>query len=205
MGNRVGAFIARPFRNFNIDNRVQKVVGAEKPKPAPRHPSDQKYEAQVAVGKLARFIYENFVSRPKGSFVTPCLFCFHPYNPTQQPEPEKTERALPQSRQSWQQYQYGYYEPQVVRPGRITLRQATQLILDAAADPSKFTPEALASQYALKVEDVRSVLKYFRAFQVYTPQVNVAERLGVQKVKSMLGLAGAQPEQTQSRAKALLE
>lgn len=197
MGNRVGAFITRPIKNFNIDNRVQKVVGAEKPKPAPRHPSDQKYEAQVAVDKHKVIDKrEDLVERLKSVKVV---------TTEAKPELEKTERALPQSRQAWQQYQYGYYEPEVVRPGRITLRQATQLISDAAADPSKFTPEALASQYGLKVKDVCSVLKHFRVFQVYMPKVNIAKQLGVERVKAALGIVGLQEDQTQSRAKALLD
>lgn len=29
----------RPIRNFNIENRVQKVIQTEKPRPAPRHPT----------------------------------------------------------------------------------------------------------------------------------------------------------------------
>ncbi|KAG0410965.1 hypothetical protein HPB47_011906 [Ixodes persulcatus] len=163
MGNRIGAFLARPIKNFNIENRVQKVVGAQKPKSAPRHPSDQNSE------------------------------------------PEKAERVLPQSRQSWQQYQYGYYEPETVRPGRITLRQATQLVSDGAADPARFTPEALAAQYNLQVEDVRSVLKYFKPFQVYTPELELAEKLGVKKLKEALRIPGFQPDQNQVKAKTLLE
>lgn len=122
-----------------------------------------------------------------------------------QPEQEKAERVLPQSRQSWQQYQYGYYEPETVQPGRITLRQATQLVSDGAADPARFTPEALAAQYGLRVEDVRSVLKYFKPFQVYTPEVDLAEKLGVKKLKEALRIPGLQTDQTQVKAKALLE
>ncbi|KAM7308162.1 NADH dehydrogenase [ubiquinone] 1 alpha subcomplex assembly factor 4 [Ixodes scapularis] len=197
MGNRIGAFLARPIRNFNIENRVQKVVGAEKPKSAPRHPSDQKYEAQVAIDKEKVIEKrEDLLERLKSVKVV---------SAEATPEPEKAERVLPQSRQSWQQYQYGYYEPETVQPGRITLRQATQLVSDGAADPARFTPEALAAQYGLRVEDVRSVLKYFKPFQVYTPEVDLAEKLGVKKLKEALRIPGLQTDQTQVKAKALLE
>uniref|UniRef100_A0A131YHU9 NADH dehydrogenase [ubiquinone] 1 alpha subcomplex assembly factor 4 n=1 Tax=Rhipicephalus appendiculatus TaxID=34631 RepID=A0A131YHU9_RHIAP len=48
MGNRLVAFVSRPVRDFNIENRVERAIGVEKPKAAPRHPSDAKYERTKA-------------------------------------------------------------------------------------------------------------------------------------------------------------
>lgn len=186
MGNRVGAFVTKPIKDFNIENRAHRVVGAEKPKPAPRHPTEQKYESQSAA------VDENVVHGKREDLIER-LKVVKVVSTDIEHEPEETaSRQLPQSRSSWQQYEYGYYEPEVVPAGRVTLRQAVQLLTDANADPSQFTPEALATQYKLQVEDVRNVVRYFRPFNVYSPSAepkeHVASKFSLDNVSSIIGL-----------------
>lgn len=197
MGNRLGALVSKPVRDFNIENRVQKVISASKPSPAPRHPSDAKYEAETSLVDRSKVIekQEDLVERLRKVKV----FSSDPQIQERAAPPPTGGRALPQVRTTPQQRKFGFFEPSVVPRGRLTLRQATQMLSDAQAEPAKFTPQALAAQYELSEKDVDSVLRYFRVFNVITPGDDDASRdlLGINSAVAQLearqkGSAGAE-------------
>lgn len=173
MGNRLAAFVSKPVRDFNIENRVEKVISAQKPMPAPRHPSDAKYEAETALVDKSKVLekQEDLVERLRNVKVVSS----DPQVQEKAPLPPP-ERALPQSRTTPQQRKYGFFEPSVVPRGRLTLRQATQMLSDAQTEPAKFTPQALAAQYNLNEKDVHSILRYFRVFNVIVPSADESRR-----------------------------
>lgn len=47
---KVASKAVRPVKNFNIENRAQKVLESEKPRPAPRHPSTAAVFENIAQG-----------------------------------------------------------------------------------------------------------------------------------------------------------
>ncbi|XP_077485582.1 NADH dehydrogenase [ubiquinone] 1 alpha subcomplex assembly factor 4 [Amblyomma americanum] len=166
MGNRLAYFASKPVRNFNIENRVEKVISAAKPKSAPRHPSAAKHETEMGLADTSKLLEkrEDLLERLRSVKVVSS----DPNAQVQETTPPPTsERPLPQSRTTPEQRKYGFFEPSLVPRGKLTLRQATQLLADAQNDPAQFTPQALAAQYNLSEQDVHSVLKYFGVFNMY--------------------------------------
>lgn len=47
----------RPFRNFNIESRAEKVISKEKPTPAPKHKSSQMDYERILKGNNNSAIY----------------------------------------------------------------------------------------------------------------------------------------------------
>uniref|UniRef100_A0A023FRN7 NADH dehydrogenase [ubiquinone] 1 alpha subcomplex assembly factor 4 n=1 Tax=Amblyomma cajennense TaxID=34607 RepID=A0A023FRN7_AMBCJ len=173
MGNRLAYFVSKPVRDFNIENRVGKVISAAKPKSAPRHPSDAKHETEMRLTDASKLLEkrEDLLERLRSVKVVSS-------DPNAQVQettpPPKSERPLPQSRTTPELRKYGFFEPSVVPRGKLTLRQATQLLADAQNDPAQFTPQALATQYNLSEQDVHSVLKYFGVFNMYETSKSTA-------------------------------
>uniref|UniRef100_A0A1E1X4F4 NADH dehydrogenase [ubiquinone] 1 alpha subcomplex assembly factor 4 n=1 Tax=Amblyomma aureolatum TaxID=187763 RepID=A0A1E1X4F4_9ACAR len=173
MGNRLAYFASKPVRDFNIENRAQKVISAAKPKPAPRHQSDAKHETEMGLADASKVVEkrEDLLERLRSIKVVSS-------DPKAQVQgtapPAKSERPLPQSRTTPEEHKYGFFEPSVVPRGKLTLRQATQLLADARNDPAQFTPQALAAQYSLSEQDVHNMLKYFGVFNMYEPSADTA-------------------------------
>uniref|UniRef100_L7M3Z1 NADH dehydrogenase [ubiquinone] 1 alpha subcomplex assembly factor 4 n=1 Tax=Rhipicephalus pulchellus TaxID=72859 RepID=L7M3Z1_RHIPC len=180
MGNRLAAFVSRPLRDFNIENRVERAIGVEKPKAAPRHPSDAKYErTQAGVVQEKR---EDLLERLRSVKVVSSL---GPQAQESSPPPI-SDRPLPQSRAVPLVQKYGYFEPATVPRGRMTLRQATQMLADVKMDPSTFTAEAVAAQYSLDVRDVHNVLRYFSVFRVHSIHSTQQDLTSIDDMKSAL-------------------
>lgn len=201
MGNRLAALVSQPVRDFNIENRVEKVISAAKPRAAPRHPSDAKYEAETSLVDRSKVVekQEDLVERLRNVKVVSS----DPQNQERvAPPPAGSARALPQSRTTPQQRKYGFFEPSVVPRGRLTLRQATQMLSDAQTNPAKFTPQALAAQYDLSEKDVHSILKYFRVFNVVMPGDDDASRdlLGFDTAIAKLAPGKKQPTKPEEDA-----
>lgn len=95
------------------------------------------------------------------------------------------DRPLPLSTKSVDIFEYGYLEPLKISPGRCSLRQATQFILDHSEDPKLWTKEKIAEDYKMKVENVDNILKYFKTFAVHLPKKQ--EKLQSSKATKLLG------------------
>nr|XP_037280245.1 NADH dehydrogenase [ubiquinone] 1 alpha subcomplex assembly factor 4-like isoform X2 [Rhipicephalus microplus]XP_037280246.1 NADH dehydrogenase [ubiquinone] 1 alpha subcomplex assembly factor 4-like isoform X2 [Rhipicephalus microplus] len=181
MGNRLAAFVGRPVRDFNIENRVERAIGVEKPKAAPRHPSDAKYERTKATTDTSavKEKREDLLKRLRSVKVVSS-------SQVQGTVPLKLDRPLPQSRAVPLIQKYGYFEPATIPRGRLTLRQATQMLADVKMDPGTFTAEAVAVQYSLDVRDVREVLHYFSIFRVHSIHLAQRDLTSIDDVKSEL-------------------
>lgn len=80
------------------------------------------------------------------------------------------DKPLPSSTKTVDYFEFGYLEPIKITPGRCSLRQATQFILDHGEDPKLWTKEKIAEEYKMKVENIENILKYFRTFAVHLPK-----------------------------------
>uniref|UniRef100_A0A131XIR9 NADH dehydrogenase [ubiquinone] 1 alpha subcomplex assembly factor 4 n=1 Tax=Hyalomma excavatum TaxID=257692 RepID=A0A131XIR9_9ACAR len=182
MGNRLAAFVSKPVRDFNIENRVDRVISAEKPKAAPRHLSDARHEPKTSLDDASRVQEkrEDLLERLRSVKVVSS-------DPqVQASAAPRSDRPLPQSREAPLEQKYGYFEPTVVPRGRLTLRQATQMLADVKMDPATYTPEAVAAQYGLDVKDVHSMLRYFGVFRVHSVQPTQQDFTGIGHTKSAL-------------------
>lgn len=173
--------MGRPVRDFNIENRVERAIGVEKPKAAPRHPSDAKYERTKATTDTSavKEKREDLLKRLRSVKVVSS-------SQVQGTVPLKLDRPLPQSRAVPLIQKYGYFEPATIPRGRLTLRQATQMLADVKMDPGTFTAEAVAAQYSLDVRDVREVLHYFSIFRVHSIHLAQRDLTSIDDVKSEL-------------------
>lgn len=95
------------------------------------------------------------------------------------------DRPLPTSTKSIDIFEYGYLEPVKISPGRCSLRQATQFILDHSEDPKLWTKEKIADDYKMKAENVENILTYFKTFAVHLP--NKQKALESSKPRKLLG------------------
>lgn len=59
------------------------------------------------------------------------------------------ERPLPQDTTVPAPFEYGFYEPEQTVPGRLTLRQALEVLNKYSADPEKNSVEVLAKDYKM--------------------------------------------------------
>jgi len=87
---------------------------------------------------------------------------------------------LPTNRSKLADDEFGYLEPEVIRPGRCSVRQALQFIGDHYVDSSTHTVTSISKQYNLDKESVERVIKYFHVFNVQMP-LNKREESGIMK------------------------
>lgn len=101
-------------------------------------------------------------------------------------------------RKAAEDYEYGYLEPDKVRPGRATLRQALTFISSHQTEPQIWTNEKISAEYKLKPNIVGrlallslsllpptfhfspntdSILKHFYTFEVYIPEKKGDDKL----------------------------
>ncbi len=80
---------------------------------------------------------------------------------------DKVRDRLPQSREGELLPSHAFNEPKYVPKGRVSLFGALEFLGKHTKNPHDITPEMIAKQYDLKLEDVNNILKYFRPFYKY--------------------------------------
>lgn len=164
----------RPIKSFNIENRAHRVISKDKPVPAPRYPDNiedlkRTLELNPDIDEKLDKKDEGLDIRLKDVYVTS----------HGRPEVDVTEelrlkakskRALPLDRTVPPEYDFGFKEPEKVSYGRTTLRDAINFISAHQTNPNEVTASKIALEYKLKEEDVESVLKYFKTYEVYLPE-----------------------------------
>lgn len=90
-------------------------------------------------------------------------------------------KRLPQERKGWDGYEYGFDEPAKIPKGKASMRQILEILNSYETRPSEYTPEKLAKDYNLEVEDVSSLLKHFKPFQVHIPKKETKPKVGAIK------------------------
>lgn len=172
MGRAVSSLIKRPVVNWNVENRAQKFLEKQKrPEVAPRHPSSK--EAIDKFSKEHPEVLEeqakkntNLAKMLEGLVVTPEKFG---------EIISKKKQKLPEDRSKVPDHEFGYLEPETIRPGRCTIRQAMQFLGNHYSDPENFNASVIAKEYNLDKNHVNRVLQYFSVFLVQIPGQKTAE------------------------------
>ncbi|XP_011499977.1 PREDICTED: protein NDUFAF4 homolog [Ceratosolen solmsi marchali] len=149
MGN-VSRRLSRPFKNYNIENRAHREIAKDKPKVAPSYKMkqtqinlvnelepDYKVTSQTKNIELDNNLKKIYVKSYDNSV---------PDNNRS----EDPERNLPKERLRPELSEFGFYESQEVVKGKISLRQAIQMIDKHSKDPIIYNSEYLAKEYYLE-------------------------------------------------------
>ncbi|XP_030035200.1 protein NDUFAF4 homolog [Manduca sexta] len=164
----------RPIRSFNIENRAHRVISKEKPTPAPLYKHniedlkrtlelepdiDEKLDKKdPGLDARLKDVYVTSHGRPEDD-VTRELRA-----------QQESKRGLPQDRSMVEEFEYGFKEPEKVRYGRTTLRNAIEFISAHQTNPKEVTAAKIATEYKLDEKDVETILKYFKTFEIYIPE-----------------------------------
>lgn len=164
----------RPIKSFNIENRAHRVISKEKPTPAPRYPQNledlqRALEADPNLDDKLDKKDTGLDNRLKEVYVTSHGQPEEDVNKELR-ERQSRDRPLPQDRKIVQEYEYGFKEPDQVRYGRTTLRHAVEFISAHQIKPGEVTAAKIAVEYKMKEEDVATILKYFKTFEIYLPE-----------------------------------
>ncbi|XP_008549229.1 protein NDUFAF4 homolog [Microplitis demolitor] len=156
--------LSKPIRTFNIENRAGRVLGKDKPLPAPTYPStaQQLKIAQEVNPDFLKNHYkkdEELYDRLKQVFVSSQA----------QPEVTDTEK-LPKNKRWVTEFDYGFWEPETVPAGRCQLRTVMKFMGDYELDPKKNSVQEISLKYNLDPADVANIIEYYRVFQVIVPK-----------------------------------
>ncbi len=86
---------------------------------------------------------------------------------------DKVRNRLPQSREGEILPSHAFNEPKYVPKGRVSLFGALEFLAKHTKTPHDMTPEIIAKQYNLKLEDVNNILMYFRPLYKYGGEENI--------------------------------
>ncbi|XP_050394579.1 NADH dehydrogenase [ubiquinone] 1 alpha subcomplex assembly factor 4 [Patella vulgata] len=159
--------VRRYARNFNAENRAQKAIEKrEKQKVvAPRHQSTQNLlknfseehpeylnEQQRKNEKLLH----NLKDLKVDSFGPP-------------PEIRYT-RPFPASRENPTTPEYGVQEPKIIPVGKVSIKQAIEIITNHRVSPTEHSSKTIAKQYKLQEPIVEQVLRHFQTLNMHIPK-----------------------------------
>jgi len=78
---------------------------------------------------------------------------------------------LPEDRTRPVKSEFGYLEPETIRPGRCSIRQALNFLSEHGSDPDEVgSAESIARRYTLDVKRVNNVLTHFGVFSLEKPK-----------------------------------
>lgn len=166
----LGRRATRPLKEFNLEERVAKELRKEKRSAAPRHQTtaaiieeavrDQPKEVKQSLEEKDDMLLE----RLRSVYVTS-----EDVTPEHKTTTSNPERPLPRDRTVMSTPDYGYFEPKSVPYGKVTLRDAIEVIKHHQENPKLWTAKKLADEYRLSAELTEKVLRYFRLFELVVP------------------------------------
>lgn len=170
----------RPIKSFNIENRARRVISKEKPTPAPTYAHNledlkRTLEANPDIDDKLDKKDEALDGRLKDVYVT--SFGRPEDDITREKQEQSITRPLPQDRKLVEDYDFGFKEPEQVKYGCTTLRNTVNFISAHQINPEEVTQSKIALEYKLKEEDVASILKYFKTYEVYIPETKTSPAL----------------------------
>ncbi|XP_041974359.1 protein NDUFAF4 homolog [Aricia agestis] len=181
----------RPVKTFNIENRAHKLISKEKPTPAPSYPST--LEELKRVREVDPNIDEKLDKkdpgldlRLKNVYVT--SFGRPEDDVTKEIKNKSTDRPLPQDRKLIDDFDFGLKEPDKIPHGRTTLRLVLEYLASHQVNPEEVTAAKIAFEYKMRENDVETILKYFKTYEIYVPPTKntPAQFAGPSKVRKQL-------------------
>lgn len=174
---KMGALVTRalrPVKSFNLENRAHREISREKPQPAPTYPKNlQDLQRTIeSVPDLAekldkkdpglddrlKNVYVTSHGRPEADITREKM------------SKQSKDRPLPQDRKMPEVFEMGFKEPEKVRYGNTTLRDVINFTSAHQTNPEEVTTRKIALEYKMRDEDVASILKYFKTFEIYVPE-----------------------------------
>ncbi|XP_033163664.1 protein NDUFAF4 homolog [Drosophila mauritiana] len=191
---QVVSMVARRANRFNVENRAHRVLEREKPTPAPKFDSNLR-DMERTLELDPKFVDKlnmkdsSLDGRLKDVYVTSQDRFIKRVQERQAAEAaaDKVEhRPLPLERQTPDDFEYGYLEPNRISPGHCTLRQALKFINDHQLDPESWPAKKIANEYKLKEPLVENILHYFKTFNMYIPDQKYKDTMLTQATQPLL-------------------
>ncbi|CAH1799140.1 unnamed protein product [Owenia fusiformis] len=168
MGNTL-RYVARPFRNWNIENRaikqVEKTEKGTTKKPAPKHQTTEALLKNLQ-SSSPEFLEEQM---RQDSDLLERLKQVKVESTGENPELKAKPRPLPENRTFVDDPEFGYLEPAIVPKGKTTIQKALVFISQHQEDPETHTASKIAEEQQLDIAEVERVLKYFQTYHLFTP------------------------------------
>jgi len=155
----------RPVQNYNVEERAFKVISRDKPTPAPVHPGKMK-AIMDEIKRDPNLLTQGKLDPKSMENMSKVFLTSHGDNPVV----KRRTRDLPTDRRGHDDYPYGMEEPTVVPQGKASMKQLLDLLSNHQSKPRDFTADKIATEYNLDIVDVRSLLEYYKPFQLHVPK-----------------------------------
>ncbi|KAL2734185.1 protein NDUFAF4 [Vespula squamosa] len=180
MGLLVGK-LKQTVHRFNIDNRANVVLSKSKPIPAP------KPAAAIKQLKLAQEINPDFLKDHYNKNLTLDEHLKSVYVTSTETKMDtlgqsNPDRPLPKSRTS-KDFEFGFYMPDSVPIGKLTLKEIFQVIIKHKEDSVKNSSDILAAKYKLDKETIEKLLEYYKLYQLVLPKRKVDDSFSIENIK----------------------
>ncbi|XP_068609650.1 NADH dehydrogenase [ubiquinone] 1 alpha subcomplex assembly factor 4 [Brachionichthys hirsutus] len=163
----MGARLARVFRNFNLENRVEQEITKQKPLPAPRHavraPPPAGSSGSDAVDTVNRR-NDSLLGLLKSVYV----------DSTDPAAAEESKAAIASKDVERRPLKFsmpgnvpGLAEVTDVPKGSLTIVEALKALSSHQQQPQTCTPEKIAHDYSLGLKDAEAILEFFIPFHVH--------------------------------------
>ena len=175
-----GFFFIRPLQRYNAESRAMKLLdkiqNSDKPLiTSPKHPPTEKFleeliqkhpEIMESVKKTPKEIIEGVNKIKIKATIVPSDFNVK----EESDESRFIAKLLPERRRKMHLSEMGVKDPDKVPVGKLSLREAIQLIKAHTMEPENFSVEKIAKVHDLELHDVENVLDYFKPFWIYRPE-----------------------------------
>lgn len=160
MGRIFSSLIKRPLRNFNVDNRAERIIESETIRPAPHHRPDLfKKEAVVRETKEQ---WTELLDRLKSVKVIS-------HDHIKEKMKKDDSKLLPQNKSYVDSPEFGVFDVKSVPHGKISLRQVVEFLNHHHADPNLWNAELIAKEYKLDLTMTEQILRYFSLYNIAFP------------------------------------
>ncbi|KAJ8270787.1 hypothetical protein GJAV_G00119270 [Gymnothorax javanicus] len=169
----MGARVTRAFRNFNLENRAHREIGKAKPLAAPRYPSFKDMAEQTPVNTEAIHKKDDpLLSLLKSVYVESKD---PPAQPIKPEEAEAVEDRRP-LKFSLPGDPYGIMDITDVPKGKLSIVEALTALNNHKLSPKTWTPEKIAQEYSLDLQDTKALLEFFVPFEVKIKPTKTEDR-----------------------------
>ncbi|XP_061756399.1 NADH dehydrogenase [ubiquinone] 1 alpha subcomplex assembly factor 4 [Nerophis ophidion] len=169
----MGSRVVRMLRNVNLENRVQREISKEKPRPAPRHAVTQQTDHDGNVGTVHQKnndLLSNLKSVYVDSINTQTVKSIKKgVSMDDETKCRPTKFFLPEN-------SYGLANLTEVPRGKLTITEAIKAVGSHQNEPQTWTSQKIAKEYSLDLKETKSLLEFFIPFQVQIfPPENVKQ------------------------------
>ncbi|KAM8954268.1 NADH dehydrogenase [ubiquinone] 1 alpha subcomplex assembly factor 4 [Pelodytes ibericus] len=164
----MGARITRVVKNFNLENRTHRLIGKDKPRAAPLHPSTEEAHRSLLAKHpdIQETVYkkdDQLLSRLKDVYVDSTDPSHEVKNEVSHPS-EQEEHRLPKL--TMRSVPFDLLNVNSIPNGKISIMEALLVLSNHKRFPDTWTAEKIAKDYNLEIKDSQALLEYFIPFDV---------------------------------------